>query len=341
MTKKNVRKLAFAICMTFVVMVILAGLLLISTRIGCVTKPSVVLIPHGTTYQALLDSLDGKIKYEWGFDYYAKHIGLDKKVIPGRYELKDGMSYVEVARMFKLGEQTPLNITFNNARDIKILASKLAPQIEPDSAAIVAAFNDKAIHERLGVKSAEELFGMVLPNTYEVYWNITPEEFLCRMKSEYDRFWTSNRVAQAEKLQMTRQQVMTLASIVYEETAQEPEMPTIAGVYINRLRKNMLLQADPTVKYAVGDYSIRRITNKMTKIDSPYNTYKYLGLPPTPICMPSVAAIDAVLNYEKSNYLYFCAKEDFSGYHNFAATYKEHLANARRFHKALDERGIK
>ncbi len=341
MTKKNLRKIAFVFCITFVTVVILAGLLLISTRINCVRNECFVYIPHNTTYEVLKDSLEGKIRYEWGFDTYAQHIGLDHNVRAGRYELRDGMSYIEVARMFNLGEQTPLNITFNNARDPYILASKLAPQIEPDSAAIVAAFNDPQLHAKLGVSSAKELFGMILPNTYEVYWSITPEEFFSRMKREYDAFWSPGRVAQAEKLRMTRQQVTTLASIVYEETAQIEEMPIIAGVYINRLRIGMPLQADPTVKYALGDYKLRRITHKMLKVNSPYNTYKYAGLPPTPICMPSIAAIDAVLNYYKSDYLYFCAKEDFSGYHNFAATYKEHRANAKRYAKALDERGIK
>ncbi len=343
MTRKFWRRLALVVCLSFVTLVLLAGCVLITTRIGCVRTPAYIYVKHGTSYQALLDSLttDRKIRYKAGFDYYAKYLGLDTCVRAGRYELSEGMSYVEVARMFKLGLQTPLNITFNNARDQYLLAQKLAPQIEPDSAAIVAAFNNPELHAKLGVSSAQELFGMIIPNTYEVYWSITPEEFLSRMKQEYDQFWTPERVAKAEALHMTRSQVVTLASIVYEETAKVDEMPTVAGVYVNRLRIGMPLQADPTVKYAIGDYTIRRITHKMLRVDSPYNTYRHAGLPPTPICMPSIAAIDAVLNYRHHNYLYFCAKEDFSGYHNFAVSYKEHRANAKKYATALDQRGIK
>ena len=343
MTKKNLRRLALVGCMTFVTLVLVAGCILITTRTGCVRNPGMVYVPHGTSYEALLDSLTGdrKIRYKSAFDWYARHIGLDSNVRAGRYELRPGMSYVQVARMFNLGEQTPLNITFNNVRDPYLLAAKLAPQIEPDSAAIVEAFHNPELHTKLGVSSAKELFGMILPNTYEVYWSITPEEFFCRMKREYEHFWSPGRVAQAEKLHMTRAQVTTLASIIYEETAKIEEMPIIAGVYINRLRIGMPLQADPTVKYAIGDYTIRRITHKMLRTNSPYNTYRHAGLPPTPICMPSIAAIDAVLNYRHHVYLYFCAKEDFSGYHNFAATYREHRANAKRYTQALDQRGIK
>ena len=179
---------------------------------------------------------------------------------------------------------------------------------------------------------------MFVPDTYEVYWTVTPLQLLDRLKKEYDAFWNDSRTAKAKAAGLTREQAMTLASIVIEETKYEPEMPTIAGVYINRLRKGMLLQADPTVKYAVNDPSLRRILNKHLEVDSPYNTYKYAGLPPGPITTPTKAAIDAVLNYQHHDYLYFCAHESFNGQHRFATNLAGHMENARRFHAAMNAR---
>ena len=194
--------------------------------------------------------------------------------------------------------------------------------------------------EKYGFKP-EEMIGMFIPNTYEVWWNITPEGLTERMKKEYDNFWNEERVAKLARTRLTQKEVTTLASIICEETRMTDEMPTMAGVYINRLRRGMLLQADPTVKFAIGDFTIRRVLNRHLEVDSPYNTYKYAGLPPSPICMPSIKGIDAVLNYKESNYLYFCAKEDFSGYHNFARTLSEHNQNARRYANALNRAGIR
>ena len=176
---------------------------------------------------------------------------------------------------------------------------------------------------------------MFIPNTYEVYWTVTPEEFLERMHKEYEKFWNEERTAKAEQTGLTRTEVSTLASIVIEETKYEPEMPVIAGVYMNRLHKDMLLQADPTVKYAVGDESLTRVLNRHLTVDSPYNTYKYKGLPPGPITIPTVAAIDAVLNYQHHNYLYFCAKSSLDGQHAFATSLAGHMENAKRYHKAV------
>ena len=188
MGRKKIRKIAFTFCISFVAVVLMAGSVLISSRMGCVREPGVIYVTHGTTYAALLDSLTSgkKIRCKKGFDIYAKHIGLDSNVHSGRYELVKGMSYVDVARMFNLGLQTPINITFNNARDPYIFASKLAPQIELDSATIVEAFGDRELQQKVGVSSAREMFGLILPNTYEVYWDITAEEFFARMRREYD-----------------------------------------------------------------------------------------------------------------------------------------------------------
>ena len=182
---------------------------------------------------------------------------------------------------------------------------------------------------------------MFIPNTYDIYWNVSIDGLLERMKKEHDRFWNADRTAKATKLNMTSDEVSTLASIIDEETANNAEKPMIAGMYINRLKENMPLQADPTIKFALKDFAIKRIYNKLLKVDSPYNTYVHEGLPPGPIKIASIKGIDAVLNYVEHDYLYMCAKEDFSGTHNFAKTYTEHLKNAAKYSKALNDRGIK
>ena len=185
------------------------------------------------------------------------------------------------------------------------------------------------------------MFSIFLPNTYEFYWTVTPREFVDRMYREYKRFWEGDRDKKRERSGLDRVEVATLASIVYEETRKVDEMPRVAGVYMNRLRTGMPLQADPTIKYAMQDFGLRRILNRHLKTPSPYNTYINRGLPPSPICMPSVEAIDAVLNFEKHDYVFFCARPTFDGYHNFAKTYSEHLRNARAYQAELNKRNIK
>ena len=204
----------------------------------------------------------------------------------------------------------------------------------------MAAFTDKALLGELGADTATAA-ALFVPNTYEVYWNIAPADLLRRMKKEFDAFWTADRRALAAQMELSPFEVATLASIVEKESANAAERPAIAGMYLNRLRQGMKLQADPTVKFALGNFGLRRILHEHLTVDNPYNTYRYEGLPPGPICIPSPGAIDAVLHYARHSYLYMCAKEDFSGTHNFAVTYEEHLANARRYAEALDRRGIK
>ena len=250
------------------------------------------------------------------------------------------MSVIRVARMLKLGLQTPVRVSINNARIPAQLAQKLARQIDADSTAIMQVLTSPEVARGVGFDSVT-LFSMFIPNTYEFYWTVTPEEFVQRMKREYDRFWTPGRDALRERSGLSRLEVMTLASIVYEETRKTDEMPRIAGVYVNRLRKGMPLQADPTVKYAMQDFGLRRILHKHLKYESPYNTYRNKGLPPSPICMPGIDAIDAVLNYEVHDYHFFCARATFDGYHNFARTLREHNANARAYSAELNRRKIK
>ena len=304
---------------------------------------SEIFIPTGADYDTLLALLGEEGEHITDlarFERVASLKGLSKSVRAGRYILKEGMSAKSVVGMFRGGMQSPVRLTFNNIRTLPQLAGRLAEQIEPDSVTLLAHLSSPEVAEKYGFKP-EEMIGMFIPNTYEVWWNITPEGLTERMKKEYDNFWNEERVAKLVRTRLTQKEVSTLASIICEETRMTDEMPTMAGVYINRLRRGMLLQADPTVKFALGDFTIRRVLNRHLEVDSPYNTYKYAGLPPSPICMPSIKGIDAVLNYKESNYLYFCAKEDFSGYHNFARTLSEHNQNARRYANALNKAGIR
>lgn len=291
-------------------------------------------------YGELTDSLLPELKHRWAFGVYAKRINLPETFKPGHYEIKPGMSVIEVARMLKLGLQTPVQVTINNVRIPAQLAQKLARQIDADSTAIMRALTSSKVAQSVGFNSLT-LFSMFIPNTYEFYWTVTPEELVQRMKREYDNFWTPERDALRKRSGLSRLEVMTLASIVYEETRKTDEMPRIAGVYVNRLRKGIPLQADPTVKYAMQDFGLRRILYRHLKYPSPYNTYINKGLPPSPICMPGINAIDAVLNFEQHDYIFFCARPTFDGYHNFARTLREHNANARAYSAELNRRKIK
>ena len=291
-------------------------------------------------YGQVADSLLPQIKHRRAFDAYARRINLAETFKPGHYVLKHGMSVIEIARMLKLGLQTPVRVTINNVRIPAQLAQKLARQIDADSTAIMQALTSEELAAEVGFDSVT-LFSMFIPDSYEFYWTVTPGEFVRRMKREYDRFWTSERDAKRKRSGLSRLEVMTLASIVTEAANKADEMPRVAGVYINRLRKGMPLQADPTVKYALQDFSLRRILHKHLRTPSPYNPYLNKGLPPSPIAMPSVAAIDGVLNFENHDYLFFCARPTFDGYHSFARTYGEHLANARAYSAELNRRNIK
>lgn len=305
-----------------------------------VEREHILYLPSNISYEKVVDSLKPYIKHHTAFDIYAKRINLSNSYKSGCYLLEPDMSVIEVARMIKLGVQEPIDLTINNVRLISQLASKLSQRIEADSVDLMQAFSSVELLKEVGF-TPQTLLSMFIPNTYEVYWSITPEEFVRKMHREYNRFWTPERDAKRKRLNLSRLKVMTLASIIYEETAKNDEMATIAGVYLNRLRIGMPLQADPTVKYAMQDFDLRRVLFAHLKYDSPYNTYMYRGVPPSPICMPSIAAIDAVLNPEKHSYLYFCARPTFDGYHSFARTLSEHNANSRKYSAELNRRNIK
>lgn len=309
---------------------------------AAVKKDGYLYIPTGATYKQELDSLtrNGFVTKEGKFKRYARRKGIDKRVKPGRYKLADGMSYNELIGILARGEQSPVNLTFNNIRTKEKLAGVISKYIEADSLSILNRLSDPTIAQKYG-RSNETFISMFIPNTYQFFWNTDADGFLNRMQKEYERFWNEEREAKRKELGLSREEVATLASIVNEETLKSDEMARVAGVYMNRLKVQMPLQADPTVKFAVGDFTLRRILFKHLAVESPYNTYKYKGLPPGPICVPSIKAIDAVLNYEHHKYLYFCAKEDFSGYHNFAVTLAEHNRNAQAYARALNQRGIR
>ena len=269
-----------------------------------------------------------------------RHSSYSKHIHTGRYAIEPGDGPITVFRKLKSGRQTSLNLTVPESRTTDRLAAVLSNKLMLDSATIAEALTSQEVCERLGYDTCT-IPAMFVPNTYDVYWNMSIDELLERMKKEHDRFWKGDREMKAAQMQLTPVEVCTLASIIDEETSNNAEKPMIAGMYLNRLKEGMPLQADPTIKFALKQFELKRIYNKLLDTDSPYNTYRHEGLPPGPIKIASIKGIDAVLNYVSHDYLYMCAKEDFSGTHNFAQTYEEHLKNAARYSKALNERGIK
>ncbi len=339
----------FGIFAISAVIIILAGYLLLNIY-QRLFAPNVELgnrqtaefyIPTNATFGEVtgLLELSGYLKNLDNFTWLAVKKDYPASVKAGRYILEQGMNNNQLVDMLRAGRQTPVKLTFNNIRTKEELAGKVSAIIEADSLAIIKALNDSVLINEMGF-SPSTVFAMIIPNTYEMWWNTSAVDFLKRMHSEYQQFWTPERLEKAEAAGLTPLEVATLASIVDEETSKSDEKAAIAGLYLNRLNKGIRLQADPTIKYVLGDFTIKRVLNSDLKIDSPYNTYIHTGLPPGPIRMPSISGIDAVLNYQKHDYLYMCAKDDFSGYHNFSKTLQQHNINAARYRRALRERRI-
>lgn len=301
----------------------------------------VLLIEENTDYDQLVSKLEKEEVLDNlnAFSWVAKKKKYTDNVKAGRYVLTKDMTTNALVNKLRIGSQDPVDVTFNNVRIKEELAGKVSSYIWADSLSILILFSNEQQIKDWGF-NPETFRCMFIPNTYEMYWTSMAGDFAERMHTEYERFWSSERKEKAKQLELSPEEVSILASIVESETAKSDELQTVAGLYINRLKRGILLQADPTIKYAVGDFSIKRVLNKHLEIDSPYNTYKNLGLPPGPICFPSVKSIDAVLNYEKHNYIYMCAKEDFSGYHNFAATLTQHNRNAAKYRAALNKNKI-
>jgi len=275
-----------------------------------------------------------------GLKRLAGHYNYAAQVRSGRYAIEPGQKAVDVFRMLRGAQQSPVLLTVPEVRTMERMAARLGAKLMIDSAAIASALTSQDYCQQLGYDTTT-IACLFVPNSYEVYWNTSLDALMNRLLREHDAFWNEERRQQAEAVGLTPNEVVTLASIIDEETAVNAEKPDIAGMYLNRLERGMLLQADPTVKYALKDFSLRRILNRHLEVESPYNTYRHAGLPPGPIRVPSVQAVEAVLNPTHHDYLYMCAKEDFSGTHNFARTLAEHNQNARRYQQALNERGIR
>lgn len=301
-------------------------------------------IPTGSTYQDVKDLL---IKNEVlidtaGFDWVAEKMNYRKdKMRSGRFEIQPGWSNRSLIKHLRGGKQSPVKVVLNNERLLEEVAGKVARFIEADSLELITAFNDKALIKKMGLKR-ETLMTLFIPNTYEFFWNQNAMDFLDRMKKEHKKFWSKNkRKAKAKKQKLSPEEVYTLASIVERESLQKAERPRIAGAYLNRIKRGIKLQADPTVVFATGQFDLRRVLNKHLEFDSPYNTYLYAGLPPGPISMSSISSIDAVLSPESHNYIFFCAKGDGSGTHSFAKTMAGHSQNIKVYKRNLKKRGLR
>lgn len=303
--------------------------------------PKPLMIRTGSTFKDVQNQLyDGRYVNDLvSFSFLSKLMEYDKLVKPGLYLIEPDMTNVQVIRMLRSGDQTEVNVTFNNARLLSDLPEKLTRNLEMTEEQLASLILNDSIQNALGFDSLN-FIGMFIPNTYKMWWNTKPEDLLTRLKKEYDKFWSAERLAKAEEMELTPKEVSVLASIVQAETIQSDELNVVAGLYYNRIRRGIPLMADPTLVFASGDFEIRRVLNKHKKIDSPYNTYLNAGLPPGPINMPNINSLDAVLNYAKHKYLYMCAKEDFSGRHNFATNLIDHNRNAEKFQRAMNNAGI-
>ena len=300
-----------------------------------------LLIPPNTTFKAVVDSLKKHniLNDEVSFSFMAKVLKYQENVKVGRYEIQPRTGNYDAIKKLRSGAQDPMTVTFNNIRLRSDLAQRLGGRFMfgPDS--LGKYLDDPAVCERYGFDTTT-IVTMFIPNSYEFFWTIKPNALLDRMAGEYKKFWTPARQEKARALNLSQTQVQTLASIVQAETNKTDEQPRVAGVYVNRLKRGIKLEADPTVIFALRDFGIRRLLNKQLAVDSPYNTYRYAGLPPGPINLPSVSAINAVLNAEQHDYLYFVVDAKFNGYHTFSKTLSEHLANARLYQAELSRRKI-
>lgn len=347
--KKSVNKLYFYGAVVCALVIIVLGYLYCFSSFSQSSKTEYVYIDEDDNIDSVYNKLSPVARTipMQAFRTLTRHSSYADHIRTGRYAIAPGDGSLKTWRHLKNGMQAPVNLTIPSVRTMDRLAAELSHKLMLDSTAILKALTDEETCQKYGYDTLT-IGCMFIPNTYDVYWNISLDGLLERMKKESSKFWNFERTEKAKAMNMSPNEVITLASIVDEETANNAEKPMVAGMYYNRLKyrdaqypDGMPLQADPTIKYAWKQFDLRRIYHKLLFIDSPYNTYKNTGLPPGPIRIPSIAGIDAVLNHVHHDYLYMCAKEDFSGTHNFARTYEEHLQNAANYAKALNERGIK
>lgn len=340
----NKKKIAIIVTLILVASVAIYGYInIFSKNTKFEDKELYVYVPTGSTYEDVLKIVEPNVKDINKFKFVAEKRSYNDNVFSGRFLFKKGMSSFQMITALRHNE--PLNLAFNNQESLEKLVSRLSSQLEVDSTTLINSLRDTVFMKKNGFNN-ETILGMFIPNTYEVKWNISAEKFREKMAKEYTNFWNSDRLAKAKALGMTSQQVITLASIVHKETVKIDERPRVAGVYLNRLKLEMPLQADPTVIFAVkkesGDFDqvIKRVRGDMLRLTSPYNTYVNIGLPPGPIAMPDISAIDAVLNPEKHDYIYFCASVERFGYHDFASTYEQHQVYAKKYAEWVTKLGI-
>lgn len=324
------------------VLVVIFGIIFIPYLSSTAAQAHQVRIPRNATGKQVRDTLYRYFDHGYADKVLAVMQASDTKPVKtsGSYEIEEGMSAWEAGRKIINGNQTPVRLTFNGFRNFDLLADRIGIKLEMSSDTIRKVFSDSTLLASLGL-TPQERIALFLEDTHEVYWNTSPQKLFQKLAANYKRVWNDTRRKKAADLGLTPAEVMIICSIVDEETNAAQEKGTVGRLYINRLEKGMKLQADPTVRFALNDFTIRRVTSQHLTVDSPYNTYKVTGLPPGPIRTTSVATIDSVLNSQPHDYLYMCAKEDFSGTHNFAADYATHQENARRYQNALNERGIK
>lgn len=329
------------VCIVIIVGVVLIMVLMLLLPINKTGDTAYLCIDNDDTIDSIEVKLSG-VSRSYGVGVVsamASLTGYADEIRTGRYEIGTGTGALMLFRHLRNGQQSPVRLTIPSVRTMDRLAEELSEKLMVSKEELMKTFESNDSCAKYGVDTAT-VACLFIPDTYEVYWNTSVAKLMAKMKKGAEAFWNTDRMEKARKLELTPEQVITLASIIDEETANNAEKPMIAGMYYNRYRQGMPLQADPTVKFAMKDFEIKRIYNKMLQVDSPYNTYRKEGLPPGPIRIPSVAGIDAVLNLVHHDYLYMCAKEDFSGTHNFAKTYQEHLQNAAKYSKALNDRGI-
>jgi UPF0755 protein len=306
-------------------------------------KSELFYIHTGDTFEDVLHSLyeQGLVKDHESFEFLARKKNLQNNIHPGRYRLLARMSNNELINLLRSGLQEPVTVPFHSLRTKEQLVTRVCRRLEADSTELGSLLNDNDFLDKNYGLNKETAMTLFIPKNYEFWWNTSAKEFLDKMAEEYKAFWTEERKAKAKSMGLSQSEVSVLASIVQsEQWKYNDEKAVVAGLYMNRLKENMPLQSDPTLIFAIGDFTIARVYNEDKKVNSPYNTYTHTGLPPGPICIPETSSLDAVLNYQKHDYLYMCAKEDFSGRHYFAKTYEQHKVYAKMYHDALTARGI-
>ncbi|MEA4985207.1 MAG: endolytic transglycosylase MltG [Paludibacter sp.] len=336
------QKILLAVALTTGLFFIFAIYAILFPNTSIQDEDTYLYISDDDQFEDVLEQIKDKslLINDFTFKVLAKQIKYDQKIRPGRYKITPGMSNFILLRKLRGGKQDPVKLVINNIRTKEQLAGRLSSMIMADSLSIINALNDSVFLKQYDLNPYNAVI-FFIPNTYEVFWDTDTKELFDRMKKEFNAFWNEDRLTKAAAIPMTQTEVMTLASIVEEETNKKKEHPIIAGLYINRLKINMPLQACPTIRFALNDYTINRVLIRHLQVKSPYNTYKNKGLPPGPIRLPSPTTIDAVLNYEKHDYLFMTAKETLNGEHNFAVTYAEHSINAKKYQQELNRLGIK